>query len=58
MLTAVIRMPCQDAPRPVDLLSENIGEGTYRAEPRGDGAGSALEIGWGAGMSEAASALR
>ena len=42
----------------LELLSEKIGEGTYRAEPQGEGAGSALEHGWGAEMSEAASALR
>ena len=42
----------------LDLLSERIGEGTYRAEPQGDGSASELDPGWGADMSQAATALR
>ena len=42
----------------LDLLSERIGEGTYRADPQGAGAGSALALSWGVEMSEAASGLR
>ena len=40
------------------LLSERIGERTYRAEPQGDGSASELDPGWGADMSQAAAALR
>ena len=42
----------------LDLLSEKIVEGTYRATPQGTGAAAELEPGWGSDMSEAASALR
>jgi hypothetical protein len=42
----------------LDLLSEKIGEGTYRATLQGTGAAAELEPGWGSDMSEAASALR
>ena len=42
----------------LDLLSEKIGEGTYRATPQGSGAAAELEPGWGSDMSEAATALR
>ena len=42
----------------LDLLSERIGEGTYRAEPQGDGSASELDPGWGADMSQATTALR
>ena len=42
----------------LDLLSEKIGEGTYRATPQGNGAAAELEPGWGSDMSAAAYALR
>ena len=42
----------------LDLLSETIGEGTYRAEPQGDGSASELDPGWGADMSQAAAPPR
>ena len=42
----------------LDLLSEKICEGTYRAEPQGDGSASELDPGWGADTSQAATALR
>ena len=42
----------------LDLLSETICEGTYRAESQGNGSARELHAAWGADMSQAANALR